>query len=98
VNALLCRAMYDMATLEHHLHGRAWIAMQDNFLDDERAYCAAAVCVKRLAFALADARDEGQEELVMRDFHELAQRLAADLREPGLLDIYNRLAMVPQAG
>jgi hypothetical protein len=97
MNSLLCRAMYDMATIEHDLHGKAWVAAQDNFLDDERAYCAAAVAVRDTAYRLADARGEDGEELVMRDLHDLAERLAVELRYPKLRDVYERLAMVPAA-
>jgi hypothetical protein len=87
--------MYDMATIEHDLHGKAWVAMQDNFIDDERAYCDAAKAVRAVAFALADARHDGDEEIAMRDLKALADRLADDLRCPDLRAVYERLAMVP---
>jgi hypothetical protein len=89
--------MYELATIEHDLHGRAWIAMQDNFIDDERAYCEAAITVKRVAFALADARDDGAEELALRDLLALAEQLTLTLRYRKLREVYDRLAMVPAA-
>lgn len=98
MNALLCHAMYELATIEHQLHGRAWIAAQDNFLDDERAYCEAAIAVKRIAFQLADARDDGAEEIALRNLRELADHLAADLRYDRLIEVHDTLAMTPVSG
>lgn len=95
MNALLCHAMYDMASIEHDLHGRAWLAMQDNFIEDETAYGEAAKAVKSVAYALADARHDGDEELAMRDLYELAARLTTEFRYDKLMTVYNRLAMVP---
>lgn len=97
MNGLLCRAMYDMATIEHDLHGKAWVAMQDNFIEDERTLCDAAKAVKAAAMELADANGDSGEELALLHLHELALWLVDELRYDRLMLVHDSLTQVPSA-
>jgi hypothetical protein len=95
MNGLLCKAMFDMGRISHELRATAHICAQDNhpweadFVDAYRQLDA-------VVGKLCDARSDGDEELAMRELHELAEQLTG-LGFDGLADVYEALAMTPSA-
>jgi len=93
VNGLLATQMFILGKIRAELWDRGWNAMQDGDADFEKRYLEAVHGVEAVAVLLADAREEGDQQLALNALRQLGERCVSELRYTGVSDVYAALAL-----